>query len=54
MKVVCGAYYAPVVSKLCVQSEGLLCASVPIKDEITIKAEVDDYITIDQTVITFD
>ena len=53
MKVVCGAYYAPIVSKLCVQSEGLLCASVPIKDEITIKAEVDDYITIENDV-TFD
>ena len=53
MKVVCGAYYAPVVSKLCVQSEGLLCASVPIKDEITIKAEVDDYITVENDV-TFD
>ena len=53
MKVVCGAYYAPVVSKLCVQSEGLLCASVPIKDEITIKSEVDDYITIENDV-TFD
>lgn len=53
MKVVCGAYYAPVVSKLCVQSEGLLCASVPIKGEITIKAEVDEYITIENDV-TFD
>ena len=53
MKVVCGAYYAPLVSKLCVQSEGLLCASVPIKDEITIKAEVDDYITVENEV-TFD
>ena len=53
MKVVCGAYYAPVVSKLCVQSEGLLCASVPITDEITIKAEVDEYITIENDV-TFD
>ena len=53
MKVVCGAHYAPVVSKLCGQSEGLLCASVPIKDEITIKAEVDEYITIENDV-TFD
>ena len=53
MKVVCGAYYAPVVSKLCVQSEGLLCASVPMKDEVIIKAEVDDYITIENDV-TFD
>lgn len=53
MKVLCGAYYAPVVSRLCVQSEGLLCASVPIKDEITIKAEVDEYITIENDV-TFD
>ena len=53
MKVECGAYYAPDVSKLCVQSEGLLCASVPIKDEITIKAEVDEYITIENDV-TFD
>ena len=53
MKVVCGAYYAPVVSKLCVQSEGLLCASVPIKDEVIIKPEVDEYITIENDV-TFD
>ena len=53
MKVVCGAYYAPVVSKLCVQSEGLLCASVPIKSEISIKAEVDEYLTIENDV-TFD
>lgn len=53
MKVVCGAYYAPVVSKLCVQSEGLLCASVPIKDEITIQAEVDEYITV-ESAVTFD
>ena len=53
MKVVCGAYYAPVVSKLCVQSEGLLCASVPIKDEITIKAAVDESITV-ESAVTFD
>ena len=53
MKVVCGAYYAPVVSKLCVQSEGLLCASVPIKDVVIIQAEVDEYITIENDV-TFD
>ena len=53
MKVVCGAYYAPVVSKLCVQSEGLLCVSVPIKDVVTIQAEVDEYITIENDV-TFD
>ena len=53
MQVVCGAYYAPVVSKLCVQSEGLLCASVPI-DSVKVEVEVDEYITIDQTVITFD
>ena len=53
MKVVCGAYYAPVVSKLCVQSEGLLCASVP-SDSVKVEVEVDEYITIDQTVITFD
>ncbi|MDD6365301.1 MAG: hypothetical protein PUA47_08175 [Bacteroidales bacterium] len=54
MKCVCGASYeAPVTCKTRLCSEGCFCASVPA-GPVELKAEVDDYITIDEMKITFE